>query len=71
MNGTQLLNGQPRQVHHSYVREKTNKMKFSLKVSAKDNHTGSQQTLIDEQYMMEWGESTGKEKGKVKKTIYL
>lgn len=34
-------------------------MKCSLKVSGKDNHTGSQQTMIDEQYMMVWAGSGG------------
>lgn len=56
MNGTQLLNGRPGRVHHSRVREQTNKMKCSLKVSGKDNHTGSQQTMIDEQYTTVWAE---------------
>ena len=34
-------------------------MKCSLKVSGKDNLTGSQQTMIDEQYMMVWAENGG------------
>lgn len=59
MNATQLLNGQPGRVHHAHVREQTNKMKCSLKVSGKDNLTGSQQTMIDEQYMMVWAENGG------------
>lgn len=59
MNATQLLNGQPGRVHHAHVRKQTNKMKCSLKVSGKDNHTGSQQTMIDEQYMMVWAEKRG------------
>lgn len=54
LNSTQLLNGQPGRVHHAHVREQTNKMKCSLKVSGKDNHSCSQQTMIDEQYIMVW-----------------
>lgn len=57
LNGSQLLNGWSGRVHHAHVREQTNKIKCSLKVSGKDDHTGSQQTMIDEQYMMVCGEN--------------
>lgn len=59
MNGTQLLNGQLGRVHHACVREQTNKMKCSLKVSGEDNQTGSQQTMIDEQYTIVQAEEQG------------
>lgn len=49
----------PGRVHHAHVREQTNKMKCSLKVSGEDNHTGSQQTMIDEQHMMVWAREAG------------
>ena len=57
LNGSQLLNGWSGRVHHAHVREQTNKIKCSLKVSGKDNRAGAQQTMIDEQYMMVCGKN--------------